>query len=148
MTDSLSPSTNSQVAFCSQCGHKNSSGFKFCQNCGQASVAPHITTSVPDSAADAQGAEEAPMTLSKATVQFLGFWLLLLVTSGLYWPLGVLTYFVAGYWMTRNVMGQLIAWHPNYNTLDNVVSGKLRMFFLWPLNMPFLLIKLAFDKAL
>ena len=50
--------------------------------------------------------------------------------------------------MTRIVMRGLIEWHPNYNTLHNVVSAKLSMFVLWPIQMPALLFKLMVNKVM
>lgn len=45
--------------------------------------------------------------------------------------------------MTKVVMGGLIEWHPMYNTIANVFSEKIRMFFMWPLTMAVLLIKMS-----
>jgi hypothetical protein len=50
--------------------------------------------------------------------------------------------------MTKVVMGGLIEWHPMYNTIANGFSEKIRMFFMWPLTMAILLIKMSVNKVL
>ena len=75
---------------------------------------------------------------------------------GLMWALIALHWFNAAVWvylglgfaMTRIVMRRLIEFHPMYNTLANVVSAKLWMFFAWPLRMLMLLLNLSINKAL
>lgn len=57
-------------------------------------------------------------------------------------------YLATGFVMTRYVMRGLVEWHPNYNTLNNVVGAKLKMFALWPIQMAILLVKLAFNRLL
>lgn len=57
-------------------------------------------------------------------------------------------YLATGFFMTRYVMRGLIEWHPNYNTLSNVVGAKLKMFAFWPVQMAILLVKLTFNRVL
>jgi hypothetical protein len=57
-------------------------------------------------------------------------------------------YLVAGFMLNRIVLRGLIEWHPVYNTLDNVSSGKLRSLILWPLVYPSLFFKLGVVKHL
>ena len=75
---------------------------------------------------------------------------------GLMWALIALQWLNAAVWaylglgfvMTRIAMRRLIEFHPMHNTLANVVSAKLWMFFAWPLRMLMLLLHLSINKAL
>lgn len=59
-----------------------------------------------------------------------------------------LFYFGAGIYLNRVVLRKIIEWHPVYNTLDNVVSGKLFYFALWPLAYIRLFFQLGINKIL
>ncbi len=136
------------AVFCSHCGHKNFVNFKFCQSCGQGSALVATPEATPSGESAADPDVQATFTLSKAALHYAGG---LALNAACLWivpQLFLIPYLCAGYWMTRVVMRQLIEWHPNYNTLDNVVSAKLKMFALWPFQMAGLLLKLSFDKAL
>jgi hypothetical protein len=142
MSDSVSTGL---TAFCGQCGHKNAPGFNFCQSCG--TQGGHLETEVNEASADTSEAEPS-MTLLKAASIYAAAILVHIVLIK-FWPDGiVLAYLMSGFVMTRIVMRGLIEWHPNYNTLDNVVSGKMSMFALWPIQMASLLFKLMFNKVM
>ncbi len=131
--------------YCGQCGHKNAPGFNFCQSCGT----PGNQAEMQAMAASADDPQVPPsMTLLKATAIYvaailLHVFLIKVLPEGI-----VLAYLSCGFVMTRIVMRGLIEWHPNYNTLDNVVSAKMSMFALWPIQMPSLLFKLMFNKVM
>ncbi|EAQ6300281.1 hypothetical protein CCQ62_23495 [Salmonella enterica] len=55
-----------------------------------------------------------------------------------------LIYFLIGIYLTKIYLPQIIAFHPVWNTIDNLVSVKLRAILFWPLFYFFLLIKLGF----
>jgi hypothetical protein len=57
-------------------------------------------------------------------------------------------YFALGFFLNRIVLRGLIEWHPVYNTLDNVASGKLRMMLLWPVTYPALFFQLLVSQHL
>lgn len=146
MSDSMNVGV---TVFCNQCGHKNAPGFNFCQSCGAASTINEVDTEV---APDEVSVAEPPMTLLKATAYYAAAILIHIVLfkvlperllSGVAW-----VYVISGFVMTRVVMRGLIEWHPNYNTLHNVVSAKLSMFVLWPIQMPALLFKLMVNKVM
>lgn len=137
------------TVFCGQCGHKNAPSFNFCQSCGAASTINEVDMEVPPVEVSAA---EPPMTLLKATAYYAAAILIHIVLfkvlperllSGVAW-----VYVVTGFVMTRVVMRGLIEWHPNYNTLHNVVSAKLSMFVLWPIQMPALLFKLMVNRVM
>jgi hypothetical protein len=89
------------------------------------------------------------MTLGKAWGLYLGAAALTGVCAQLQWW-GALpwVYLGLGFVMTKIVMGGLIEWHPVHNTIGNVFSAKVWMFFLWPLQMFFLLTKLTVIRVL
>lgn len=100
------------------------------------------------------------MTLWKAvllywagTIVIVGtyyFLILLGVDSKAKWPLVVLfsEYLGVGVYLNRVVLRGLIEWHPIYNTVENVSSGKLKMLLLWPITYPFLFIRLGIAQHL
>ena len=57
-------------------------------------------------------------------------------------------YIAFGFFLNRMVLRQLIEWHPVYNTVQNVASGKLRMLVFWPVTYPSLFFKLGVIKHL
>ncbi|ART57076.1 hypothetical protein CBP36_19400 (plasmid) [Acidovorax carolinensis] len=83
-------------------------------------------------------------------------WLIWLVAIGAMWFLISRNWYSAGFWvylgsgfiMTRIVYRRLVGFHPMHNTLSNVVSAKLWMFFAWPLNMFMLLAHLSINRIL
>lgn len=88
------------------------------------------------------------MTLTKALAIYIAAILLHLIIFSLA-PIAIFfTYPIAGFLMTRVVLRGLIEWHPNYNTLDNVVHAKMRMFMFWPIQMGSLLFKLMINKVM
>lgn len=56
----------------------------------------------------------------------------------------IITYLTIGFFLTKKFLPKLISFHPVWNTIDNLVSVKLRAIFLWPFFYFFLLIKLGF----
>lgn len=150
MDETMNAGTGNAVSavFCGHCGHKNFANFKFCQSCGQGGALAAASEVISSGEEVAGPEKETTFTLSKATLHYAGG---LALNAACLWmvpELFLIPYLCAGYWMTRVVMRQLIEWHPNYNTLDNVVSAKLKMFALWPFQMAGLLLKLSFNKAL
>jgi hypothetical protein len=59
-----------------------------------------------------------------------------------------LAYFVLGFILNRVVLRGLIEWHPVYNTIDNVSSGKLRALIFWPISYLMLFFKLGVIRHL
>jgi hypothetical protein len=57
-------------------------------------------------------------------------------------------YLAAGFVLNRVVLRGLIEWHPMYNTLSNVSTGKLKMLIFWPLTYPVLFFQLLVSKHL
>ncbi len=68
--------------------------------------------------------------------------------SNLFGNLAFFGYFAAGFYLNRCVLRKLIEWHPLYNTLHNVSSGKLKFFLFWPISYFFLFIRLGINKVL
>lgn len=142
----MSDTTSTGVTvFCGQCGHKNAPGFNFCQSCG--TQGSHVESEVREALADEPVAQPGMTLLTAlliyATAILIHIALIKFLPGGI-----VLAYLASGFVMTRIVMRGLIEWHPNYNTLDNVVSAKMSMFALWPIQMPSLLFKLMFNKVM
>ena len=141
--------------FCSECGTKQQSAGRFCPTCGVdfavAEPAPPVAFgSVGDDLVDDPVTEDASqMTVGKAWVWYGGS-ILLLVVTGKFLPfeIALALYWVFGFVMTKIVMGGLIEWHPVHNTISNVFSAKVGMFFLWPIQMLILLLKLSVIKVL
>ncbi len=95
------------------------------------------------------------MTISKGFGVYLAFMVGLIVliklASTFSWFSGFvpfLAYFVFGFILNRKVMRGLVEWHPAYNTLENVASGKLNSLLFWPLAYPVLFMKLGITKHL
>lgn len=61
---------------------------------------------------------------------------------------GCIFYFCAGIYLNRTVLRKIIEWHPIYNTLHDVSSGKLRFFIFWPIQYFGLFVRLCIDKVL
>ena len=99
---------------------------------------------------DPDGAPGAPYVLSLALAwSYYGAAVLVNVLAWkIYIPALFYLYLAAGFLMTRFVMQRLVEWHPVYNTVHNVFSAKLGMFFLWPFKMLSLLLKLSVNKVL
>ncbi len=57
-------------------------------------------------------------------------------------------YLGAGFYLSRAVLRRIIEWHPMYNTLYNVTSGKLKFFLFWPIAYFFLFVRLSINKVL
>lgn len=146
MSDSMNVGV---TVFCNQCGHKNAPGFNFCQTCGAASTSKEADMDVPS---EDISVVKPSMTLLKAAAIYSAAILIHIalfkilpenLLPGVAW-----VYAASGFVMTRIVMRGLVEWHPNYNTLHNVVSAKLSMFVLWPIQMPALLFKLMVNKVM
>lgn len=138
-----------QSVFCSRCGAKAGAESRFCGTCGTA-------LALPETVEDGAGHEEAALDGQTEALSLGAAWAIwagaagvmtLLVTLQLF-LIAFHVYLVLGFVMTRIVMRRLIEFHPAYNTLDVVFSAKVRMFFLWPLSMLNLLIRLSVSRAL
>ena len=57
-------------------------------------------------------------------------------------------YLLAGVYLNRRVLRRLIAWHPQFDTVQNVSSAKLSALLLWPVVYPVLMFKLVVMKML
>lgn len=96
------------------------------------------------------------MTLGEATLHYGAWlggvfgagWLGAKLDSDGFVSLAILGYFAAGAYLNRVVLRRLIEWHPMYATLDNVVSEKLKFFFLWPIMYPILFFQLLVNAVL
>ena len=88
------------------------------------------------------------MSVWQAWGWYLGSMAILAIVFQLFGMFAFNIYFVIGFFMSRFVMRRLVEWHPNYNTLHNVVSAKIWMFLLWPLNMLILLLKFTLNSVL
>jgi hypothetical protein len=64
------------------------------------------------------------------------------------WMALLVCYFVSGFILNRVVLRGLVEWHPMYNTIDNVSSGKLNSLIFWPLVYPVLFFRLLVIKHL
>ena len=60
----------------------------------------------------------------------------------------IILYLVFGLVMNRIVLRGLISYHPNYDTLENVSSHKLKYFLFWPFAYPFLFLRLCVERIL
>jgi hypothetical protein len=81
----------------------------------------------------------------------VGFIVLVNLAVSVAWFSGAIpffAYFVFGFIMNRLVLRGLIDWHPVYNTLENVSSGKLRSLIFWPISYPVLFFRLGVVKHL
>jgi len=98
--------------------------------------------------ADVQNAN-AGMTVGKGVGIYV-LCLVSLVALAKFAPGGVafLAYFVFGFILNRVVLRGLIEWHPVYNTIDNVSSGKLRALIFWPISYLMLFFKLGVIRHL
>lgn len=140
------------VQFCNECGSKLASSMKFCSGCGsQTALMPGATRAgAPQGGSEATAPVEEPrLTLLQGWGFYagacLGISLLIMLKSA---PIGVLGYLAIGVFMSRFVMRRLVEWHPQYNTLNNVVGAKVWMVVLWPVRMLFLLVQLSVNHVL
>lgn len=142
--------------FCGECGNKLALGLKFCGGCGiQLGSAP--VASAEAARPMSPGAVDSdPTQTSGPGLTLLQGWgyygagcaslsVLLLFKS---FDVGVFGYLAIGVFMSRFVMRRLVEWHPQYNTLHNVVSAKIWMVLLWPWRMLLLLIQLSANRVL
>lgn len=146
----------SLAQFCSECGNTLASSMKFCGGCGtQAGGMP----TTPASTAALLGArieeDEALTPVGEPSLTLLqgwGYYAASCVSLGvLFWlipAIGAIGYLAIGGFMSRFVMRRLVEWHPQYNTLNNVVSAKIWMVILWPLRMLILLVQLSVNHVL
>jgi hypothetical protein len=100
--------------------------------------------------------QAAPMTLTGGFLRYLACLAIFIVLcpavafiqSDLFSSLALIVYFACGIYLNRAVLRRVIEWHPMYNTLDNVISGKLWYFAAWPFTYALLFVKLGIDKTL
>lgn len=105
---------------------------------------------------DQEGLQERPaMTLQSAALFYAGLlvvWLgmLKLAMSTTWFPNGALIayHLAAGFVLNRWVLRDLVKWHPQHATLNNVVKAKLSAFFFWPLAYAGILIRMLVNKVL
>lgn len=65
------------------------------------------------------------------------------------WPsFGVIVYWVSSVFLTHVLYRDVVAFHPMYDTLGNMVMQKLLTLFLWPIRVPIVLFQVAFNDAL
>lgn len=139
--------------FCSQCGASTPLAANFCLGCG-AAVGQNGTPLGSQGDRVLQVGEQQDSSVNEmslgtawgcytAAVVFLAVLVALRLDR-----FAILMYWVAGFCMTRLVMRRLVKFHPLYSTVANVFSAKIWMFFLWPINMLILLIKLSVNAAL
>lgn len=149
-------------------------GTRFCPECGTGtgSANPVVTARHGQDAASTNASTNAPpygQSNSAPTPQAsreevdedpsmrvrVG-WLIWAASIGVMWFLISRNWYSAAFWvylgtgfvMTRIVYRRIVEFHPMYNTLSNVVSAKLWMFFAWPLNMFVLLVQLSINRIL
>jgi len=65
-----------------------------------------------------------------------------------YGGLALFFYIGAGFYLSRSVLRRIVEWHPMYNTLHNVTSGKIKFFLFWPIAYFFLFMRLGINKML
>jgi hypothetical protein len=148
--------TGSLARFCNECGNSLAASMKFCGGCGaqigSTPMAPAATAASPGSSAGADDALTQINEPSLTLVQGWGYYAAsLLSLAVLFWlapSAVVLGYLAVGVFMSRFVMRRLVQWHPQYNTLHNVVSAKFWMVLLWPWRMLVLLVQLGANHLL
>lgn len=62
--------------------------------------------------------------------------------------IALFAYLGCGFYLNRNVLRNLVEWHPMYDTLDNVANAKLGFFLFWPIKYLMLFIRLSINKAI
>ncbi|MGC0153585.1 hypothetical protein ACPRNU_14070 [Chromobacterium vaccinii] len=99
--------------------------------------------------------QSAEMTVGKGigvyAALLVGLIVLIKLASTFDWFSGAVpffAYFVFGFLLNRVVLRGLIEWHPVYNTVENVSSGKLRALIFWPISYPALFFRLSVVKHL
>lgn len=100
-------------------------------------------------------AQSSQMTLGKGVGIYTALLVALLVSIKLAvsfsWFPGAIVfigYLVFGFVLNRVVLRGLIEWHPVYNTIENVSSGKLQAMLFWPISYPGLFFRLGVIKHL
>jgi fatty acid desaturase len=81
----------------------------------------------------------------------LGGLILLLILNAKINLAGIITfvyYIVAGIYLSKAVLKNLIDWHPVNRTIDNESSTKLGFLLLWPIRYLVLFMKLGVTKVL
>ncbi len=102
-----------------------------------------------------KGAGTPVMPMSRALLYYfgclVGFLLVFVGYRHVTWMsswVPIFAYLGAGFFLNRTVLRALIAWHPVYNTLQNVARSKFRQMILWPFSYPALFIQLGVAKHL
>ena len=148
--------TGSLAQFCNECGNTLAASVKFCGGCGaQVGSAPTAPAATATKSGSSAGADEALTQVNEPSLTLVQGWGYYaasgLGAAALFWlapRAGVLGYLAIGVFMSRFVMRRLVQWHPQYNTLHNVVSAKFWMVLLWPLRMLVLLVQLSANHVL
>lgn len=153
MGDSVNLTQNSFAQFCSGCGQKLQRGTKFCGGCGLALAGAALGNGENAPYADPEDTAEIRagdknLTIGQGWLYYFGGLGIFVLLTWLIPGAGVILYFAMGVFMSRYVMRHLVEWHPNFNTLHNVVSEKIWMVLLWPLRMLILLFKLSANHVL
>lgn len=134
--------------FCSECGTALSDAAHFCPGCGAQLESAEPQADAVGLTGDGPSSVE-PMRLRVAWAAYAGSAGLLTVLVALQWFLAAFhVYLVLGFVMTRFVLRRLVEFHPVHDTINNAYSMKVRMFFLWPLSMLTLLMRLSVNKVL
>lgn len=156
MNSTALATTGSLAQFCNECGTALATSVKFCGGCGaQVGSTPMASAATAVRPGSSTGADDALTQVNEPSltvVQGWGYYAASgLGVAALFWlapSAGVLGYLAIGVFMSRFVMRRLVQWHPQYNTLHNVVSAKFWMVLAWPLRMLVLLLQLSANHLL
>lgn len=95
-----------------------------------------------------------PLSLGVAILIYIASLIIFVVTLKLTFSFGLTAwipvgmYLAIGIALNHLVFKRLVDWHPMYNTLANVTSGKLSQMLFWPLTYLVLFFQLAVNKIL
>ena len=133
---------------CNSCGAMNAGHATFCSSCGKRVNGNSVSHNFRTITKQWQKVS-SQMTIPLAWALFIAAYILLsLFLRFDWWTTAFCFYLIAGFVLTKYVMGNLITWHPVNATIDNIFSTKIGMFILWPLRLPILLFKLTIIRLL
>lgn len=148
MDASMDPTATKDFRFCADCGQKQAIGLRFCAACGKELDRLVQQISSQPAVEESQEPSEPTLTLLQGWGCFYAGLVIMGISAWIGFRMGAIMYLAIGIFMSRFVMRRLIEWHPNYNTLYNVVSAKIWMVLLWPVRMLMLLLQLTANKVL
>lgn len=150
MDQSINSAPQAIASFCPQCGSKGTLNTRFCGNCGVSmdTTEPGASTTTETGVDDVPVDHQPAMPLWQAWAYFVASLVINYQLARFSLASEYVLYLVTGIFMSRYVMRRLIAWHPVYNTLENVFSAKIGMVLFWPLQMFSLLFKLSLSSVL